>query len=63
MVIVTIFLSTILFAGILLDVLGLNEYLSRGRMRGYYRQFDGHGMSQGVVKGMRHNRIFIEYRE
>lgn len=37
--IAVMFILAVILAGILLDRLGLNEYLSQGRMKRYYQQF------------------------
>jgi len=53
--IILIFVLAVLSAGLLLDRLGLNEYLSRGRMRRYYQQFETQDINKNPVKGIRQN--------
>jgi len=49
--IIAIFILTILFSGLLLDRLGLNERLSRGRMRKFYQEYEKPEGEKGFVKG------------
>lgn len=46
------FIVSVLFAGLLLDRLGLNEHLSRGRMRKFYQEYEMPGGENGSVKGV-----------
>jgi uncharacterized membrane protein YdcZ (DUF606 family) len=50
--IVIAFIVSILFAGFLLDRLGLNEHLSRGRMRKFYQEYEIPEGEKGSVKGI-----------
>jgi uncharacterized membrane protein YdcZ (DUF606 family) len=50
--IVIAFVVSILFAGFLLDRLGLNEHLSRGRMRKFYQEYEIPEGEKGSVKGI-----------
>ncbi len=54
---IAIFVISILLAGFLLDRLGLNEYLSRGRMRKFYQNVELRQGKNGSIKGInKHNR-------
>lgn len=46
------FILSVLLAGVLLDKLGLNEYLSSGRMRKFYQNVELHNSKDGSVKGI-----------
>jgi RNA polymerase sigma-70 factor (ECF subfamily) len=46
------FVISVLFAGLLLDKLGLNEYLSRGRMRRFYQNVEMREGKEGFVRGV-----------
>lgn len=46
------FVVSILFAGFLLDKLGLNEHLSRGRMRKFYQEYEIPKGENESVKGI-----------
>ena len=50
--IIFIFIVSLLFAGLLLDQLGLNEHLSKGRMRKFYQEYEV-PKEEGSVKGVR----------
>ena len=51
------FVISVLFAGLLLDTLGLNTRLSRGRMRKFYQNIELQEGEKGSVRGLyQHNR-------
>lgn len=47
LLLITIFVISVLLAGFLLDRLGLNEYLSRGRMRRFYQNVERYERKDG----------------
>jgi hypothetical protein len=51
-IIIVAFILFILFSGILLDQLGLNEHLSRGRMRKFYQEYEIPKGEKESVKGI-----------
>ena len=54
--IVITFVISVLFAGLLIDRLGLNEYLSKGRMRGFYQRYEQRdGSGRGSIRGVKQN--------
>ncbi len=53
---IIVFVLSVLLAGLLLDRLGLNEYLSRGRMRRYYQRFEMQDTNNPPAGGMRQNK-------
>ena len=55
LLIIIAFIMSILFAGFLLDRLGLNEHLSGGRMRRFYQKFEIQDGKRGSIKGVRQN--------
>jgi uncharacterized membrane protein YdcZ (DUF606 family) len=55
--IIIAFIISIIFAGLLLDQLGLNEHLSRGRMRKFYQEYELQEQGRESVKGIyQHNK-------
>jgi len=46
------FVISVLLAGFLLDKLGLNEYLSKGRMKRFYQNVELHRGRDGSVRGI-----------
>lgn len=53
--IIVAFILSILLAGLLIDSLGLNEQISKGRMRGFYKRFELQDNVRGSVRGIRKN--------
>jgi hypothetical protein len=53
--IIVMFVLAIFSAGLLLDGLGLNEYLSQGKMRKYYQQFDKREQNKFLKEGCEQN--------
>ncbi len=51
--IVVAFIVSVLFAGLLLDQIGLNEHLSRGRMRKFYQEYEILDERGGAAKGVK----------
>lgn len=49
--IIVLFLSALFLSGVLLDEFGLNEYLSRGKMRGYYQRLE---LQEGSTENILH---------
>lgn len=52
LLLIVTFVVSILLAGFLFDKLGLNEYLSRGRMRKFYQNIEVDRGRGGTVKGL-----------
>ena len=52
---IIVFVLSVLLAGFLLDRLGLNEYLSRGRMRRFYQNVELYKGKDGSVRGINQN--------
>ncbi len=60
--IIAVLVIAMLMGGFLLDRLGLNEYLSRGRMRRYYQQFEMQNINNYPTGGRGQNNKQINNR-